>query len=103
MISLNTINQINDIMTILSNTRKALTKPQQGSNLDNELQQDTVQQTTVQTPAQTVQQMTVKPNVNRKPIVVKKCKYCNKDVTGDVPFCDESHASMYRLYGPRRQ
>ena len=102
MISLNTINQINDIMTILSNTRKALTKPQSDKSYA-QVAQDAAEQATVQTPAQTVQQMTVKPNVNRKPIVVKKCKYCNKDVTGDVPFCDESHASMYRLYGPRRQ
>ena len=102
MINLNTINQINDIMTILNNTRKAVSKSQADSAFDKQLQQ-TTEQTTVQTPAQTVQQMTVKPDVNSKPTIVKKCKYCNKDVTGDIPFCDESHASMYRLYGPRRQ
>lgn len=99
MISLNTINQINDIITILNNTRKALNKSQlNDSGFTQELQQ-----TKVQTPAQTVQQMTVMPDINSKPNTVKKCKYCNKDVTGDIPFCDESHASMYRLYGPRRQ
>lgn len=99
MISLNAINQINDIITVLNNTRKALNKSQSNdSGFTQELQQ-----TTVQTPTQTVQQMTIKPDVNRKPTAVKKCKYCNKDVAGDVPFCDESHASMYRLYGPRRQ
>lgn len=102
MIDINTINQINDIMTILNNTRKAMSKPQSDSTFDKQLQQ-AAEQTTVQTPAQTVQQLTVKPDVNSKSTVVKKCKYCNKDVTGDLPFCDESHASMYRLYGPRRQ
>lgn len=97
MISLNTLNQINDIMTILNNTKKAMTKSQGGNFAQ------AMQQTTVQTPAQTVQQTIVKPDANSKPVVVKKCRYCGKDVTGDMPFCDESHASMYRTYGPRRQ
>lgn len=98
MISLNTLNQINDIMTILNNTRKAVHKPQTGNNFV-----QTIQQTAVQTPAQTVQQTVVNPDAKGKPTTVKKCLYCGKDITGDIPFCDESHASMYRAYGPRRQ
>lgn len=98
MISLNTINQINDIMTVLNNTRKAINKPQSGESFA-----QTLQQVQVQTPAQTAQQTIVKPDVDSKPVVVKKCKYCGKDVTGGKPFCDDSHASMYRTYGPRRQ
>ena len=42
MINLNTINQINDIMTILNNTRKAMSKPQADSAFDKQLQQTTV-------------------------------------------------------------
>lgn len=98
MISLNTLNQINDIMTILNNTRKAIAKPQGDKSFT-----QTMQQTTVQTPAQTVKQTVVNPDATSKPAVVKKCLYCGKDITGDMPFCDESHASMYRAYGPRRQ
>lgn len=98
MISLNTLNQINDIMTILNNTRKVVHKPQSGNSFA-----QAIQQATVQTPVQTVQQAVVKPDANSKSTVIKKCKYCGKDVTGDMPFCDEGHASMYRAYGPRRQ
>lgn len=57
MISLNTLNQINDIMTILNNTRKVVHKPQSGGNFA-----QAIQQATVQTPAQTVQQTTVLPS-----------------------------------------
>ena len=51
MINLNTINQINDIMTILNNTRKAISRSQVDSAFDKQLHQ-TAEQTTVQTPAQ---------------------------------------------------
>ena len=61
MINFNTINQINDIMTILNNTRKAVNKPQADSAFDKQLQQ-TTEQTAVQTPAQTVQQTVIKPD-----------------------------------------
>ena len=61
MINLNTINQINDIMTILNNTRKAISRSQADSTFDKQLQQ-TTEQTTVQTPAQIVQQTTVLPS-----------------------------------------
>ena len=98
MISLNALDQINDIMTILNNTRKAVLKPQS----DSKFAQD-MQQATIQTPAQIVQQTVVKPEANSKPVTVKKCLYCGKDVTGDTPFCDESHASLYKTYGARRQ
>lgn len=61
MINLNTINQINDIMTILNNTRKAMSKPQADSAFDKQLQQ-TTEQTNIQTPAQVVQQTTILPS-----------------------------------------
>ena len=61
MISLNTINQINDIMTILNNTRKVVSKPQPGKSFDQQVQQ-AENQITVQTPAQTVQQTTILPS-----------------------------------------
>ena len=61
MISLNTLNQINDIMTILNNTRKAVSKPQSGKSFDQHVKQ-AENQATVQTPAQTVQQTTILPS-----------------------------------------
>ena len=80
MINLNTINQINDIMTILNNTRKAVSKPQADSAFDKQLQQIT-EQTTVQTPTQVVQQTTVLPStVPRIDMYDDTCcvKGCNK-------------------------
>lgn len=80
MINLNTINQINDIMTILNNTRKAVSKSQVGNAFDKQLQQ-TTEQTAVQTPAQTVQQTTVLPSTApRSNIYDDTCcvKGCNK-------------------------
>lgn len=57
MISLNTLNQINDIVTVLNNTKKAIQKPQSDGSFA-----QTLQQIQVQTPAQTVQQTTVSPS-----------------------------------------
>ena len=61
MISLNTLNQINDIMTILNNTRKAISKQQLDKSFDQQVQQ-AENKVTVQTPAQTVQQTTILPS-----------------------------------------
>ena len=80
MINLNTINQINDIMTILNNTRKAISKPHTDSAFDKQLQQ-TTEQTAVQTPAQIVQQTTVLPSaMSRSDMYDDTCcvKGCNK-------------------------
>ena len=80
MININTINQINDIMTILNNTRKAISRSQADSAFDKQLQQ-TTEQNTIQTPAQTVQQMTVVPDTTpRNYIYDDTCcvKGCNK-------------------------
>lgn len=80
MINLNTINQINDIMTILNNTRKAVSKSQADSAFDKQLQQ-TTEQNTVQTPAQIVQQTTVLPSaMSRSDMYDDMCcvKGCNK-------------------------
>lgn len=91
MISINTINQINDIMTILNNTRKAITKPQQK---DNGFRKE-IQQVTVQTPAQTVQQTTIMPSaISRSNIYDDFCcvKGCNKPAVlwvGNKPYCKE--------------
>ena len=57
MLSINTLNDINNIMTILNNTRKAVHKPQSGNSFT-----QAIQQVQVQTPAQTVQQTTVLPS-----------------------------------------
>ena len=79
MINLNTINQINDIMTILNNTRKAVSKSQ-GNVFDKQLHQ-TAEQSTVQTPAQIVQQTTVLPSaMSRSGMYDDTCcvKGCNK-------------------------
>ena len=80
MINLNTINQINDIMTILNNTRKAVSKAQADSVFDKQLHQ-TAEQTTVQTPAQIVQQTTILPSImSRNNMYDSTCcvKGCNK-------------------------
>ena len=80
MISLNTLNQINDIMTILNNTRKVVSKSQVGNAFDKQLQQ-TTEQTAVQTPTQTVQQATVLPSImSRNDMYDNTCcvKGCNK-------------------------
>lgn len=80
MINLNTINQINDIMTILNNTRKAISRSQAYGAFDKQLQQ-TTEQTTVQTPAQTVQQTVIKPDTtSRSDMYDDTCcvKGCNK-------------------------
>lgn len=80
MINLNTIDQINDIMTILNNTRKAVSKQQADSAFDKQLQQ-TTEQTTVQTPAQIVQQTTILPSaMSRNDMYDNTCcvKGCNK-------------------------
>lgn len=57
MINLNTLSQINDIMTVLNNTKKAIQKPQSGNSFA-----QVMQQVQVQTPAQTIQQTTVLPS-----------------------------------------
>lgn len=61
MISLNTLNQINDIVTVLNNTKKAIQKPQSGNSFA-----QTLQQVQIQTPAQTVQQTTVLPSKSQE-------------------------------------
>lgn len=80
MINLNTINQINDIMTILNNTRKAISRSQADSAFDKQLHQP-AEQTTIQTPAQVVQQTTVLPSaMSRSDMYDDTCcvKGCNK-------------------------
>lgn len=80
MINLNTINQINDIMTILNNTRKAVAKPQSGKSYE-QVAQEVAEQTAVQTPAQIVQQTTVLPSaMSRSDMYDDTCcvKGCNK-------------------------
>lgn len=80
MINLNTINQINDIMTILNNTRKTISRSQADSAFDKQLQQ-TTEQATIQTPAQVVQQTTVLPStMSRNDMYDDTCcvKGCNK-------------------------
>lgn len=94
MINLNTINQINDIMTILNNTRKAMSKPQADNAFDKQLQQ-TTEQTAVQTPAQTVQQATVLPStLHYSNMYNDTCcvKGCNKPAVlwiKNMPYCKE--------------
>ena len=80
MINLNTINQINDIMTILNNTRKAVSKHQTDKSFDQQVQR-AENQITVQTPAQIVQQTTVLPSaMSRSDMYDDTCcvKGCNK-------------------------
>lgn len=80
MININTINQINDIMTILNNTRKAISRSQADSAFDKQLHQ-TAEQNIIQTPAQIVQQTTVLPSaMSRSDMYNDICcvKGCNK-------------------------
>lgn len=94
MISLNTINQIEDIMTILNNTRKAVSKPHTDSAFDKQLRQPT-EQPTIQTPAQTVQQATVLPStLHYSNMYDDTCcvKGCNKPAVlwiKNIPYCKE--------------
>ena len=94
MISLNTINQINDIMTILNNTRKAVTKPQSGKSYER-VAQEVAEQNTVQTPAQTVQQATVLPSIKYYSSMYNDTccvKGCNKPAVlwvKNMPYCKE--------------
>lgn len=94
MINFNTINQINDIMTILNNTRKAVNKPQSGNSFEQAIQQANTQGT-VQTPAQTVQQTTVLPsNQLYQSMLNDLCCVdgCNKPARlwiKGIPYCKE--------------
>ena len=91
MISLNTINQINDIITILNNTRKVTSKPQ--SNDSDFIQK--LQQNVIQTPAQTVQQATVLPSIKYYSNMYNDTccvKGCNKPAVlwvKNMPYCKE--------------
>ena len=101
MINFDTTNKIKDIMTILNNTRKAISKPQAGSAFDKQLQQ-TIEQTTVQTPAQTVQQTTILPSaMSRNDMYDDTCcvKGCNKPAVvwiNNKHYCKE-HAPANRI------
>ena len=101
MINLNTINQINDIMTILNNTRKAISKSQADSAFDKQLQQ-TTEQTTVQTPDQIVQQTTILPSaMSHNDMYDDTCcvKGCNKPAVlwiNNKHYCKE-HGPANRI------
>ena len=93
MINLNTINQINDIMTILNNTRKSVAKSQTNSAFDKQLQQ-TTEQTTVQTPNSIIKQTTVVPAKLDGMFSNSTCcvKGCNKPAVlwvKNIPYCKE--------------
>lgn len=93
MISLNTINQIEDIMTILNNTRKAVTKSQPGKSYD-QVAQETAEQTVVQTPDHVVKQTVVKPAKLDGMFSNGTCcvKGCNKPAVlwiKSIPYCKE--------------
>lgn len=93
MISLNTINQINDIMTILNNTRKAVTKPQPGKSYD-QVAQEVAEQATVKTPDHIVKQTTITPAKLDGMFSNSTCcvKGCNKPAVlwiKNVPYCKE--------------
>lgn len=93
MISLDTINQINQIMTVLNNTKAKLNNAK-GGNFAQALQQ-----TTVQTPAQTVQQTMIKPNVDysHSPLFSKMvCCICGKPGTHEDKgkwYCKDHNAN----------
>ena len=98
MINFNTINQIEDIMTILNNTRKVVAKSQQkGSSFGKD-----IQQVTVQTPTQTVQQTTIMPSaISRSNMYDDLCcvKGCNKPAVlwiNNKAYCKE-HAPDNRI------
>lgn len=93
MISLNTINQIEDIMTILNNTRKAVSKPHAGKSYE-QVAQEAVEQTVVQTPDRIVKQTTVKPAKLDGMFSNSTCyvKGCNKPAVlwiKNIPYCKE--------------
>lgn len=93
MISLNTINQIEDIMTILNNTRKSVTKPQSGKSYD-QIAQEAVEQTVVQTPDHIVKQTTIAPAKLDGMFRNNTCrvKDCNKPAVlwvNNIPYCKE--------------
>lgn len=94
MINLNTLNQINDIMTVLSNTRKAVSKPQTDKSFDRQVQR-AESQITVQTPAQTVQQTNIlpsKPQYNSMFDTLCCVDGCNKQAKVWIdrkPYCKE--------------
>ena len=87
MISLNTLNQINQIMTVLDNTKKTLNKVQ--GKPGNFAQ--AMQQATVQTPAQIVQQTTIKPNLKPRAFNDLCCMCENPAITwiSGKPYCKE--------------
>lgn len=101
MISLNTLNQINDIMTILNNTRKAIAKQQSDKSFD-QLVQQAENKITVQTPAQTVQQTTIlpsKPQYNSMLDTLCCVDDCNKPAKVWIdrkPYCKE-HSPESRI------
>lgn len=94
MISLNTLNQINDIMTILNNTRKVVSKPKTDKSFDQQVQR-AENQITVQTPAQTVQQTVIlpsKPQYNSMLDTLCCVDGCNKPAKVWIdrkPYCKE--------------
>ena len=93
MISLNTINQIEDIMTILNNTRKTVTKPQLGKSYD-QVAQEVVEQQSVQMPDHVVKQTIIKPTKLDGMFSNSTCciKGCNKPAVlwvKNVPYCKE--------------
>ena len=101
MISLNTLNQINDIMTILNNTRKAIAKQQSDKSFD-QLVQQAENKITVQTPAQTVQQTAIlpsKPQYNSMFDTLCCVDDCNKPAKVWIdhkPYCKE-HSPESRI------
>lgn len=94
MISLNTINQINDIMTILNNTRKAVSKHQTDKSFDQQVQR-AENQITVQTPTQTVQQTVILPSKSQYNSMfdtlccVDGCNKLAKVWINRKPYCKE--------------
>lgn len=93
MISLNTISQIEDIMTILNNTRKAVTKPHTGKSYD-QVAQEAVEHTAVQTPNSIIKQTTVVPAKLDGMFSNSTCcvKGCNKPAVlwvKNIPYCKE--------------
>lgn len=93
MISLNTISQIEDIMTILNNTRKAVTKPHTGKSYD-QVAQEVVEQATVKTPDHIVKQTTITPAKLDGMFSNSTCcvKGCNKPAVlwvKNIPYCKE--------------
>ena len=93
MISLNTINQIEDIMTILNNTRKTVTKPQLGKSYD-QVAQEVVEQQSVQMPDRIVKRTTITPAKLDGMFSNSTCcvNGCNKPAVlwvKNIPYCKE--------------